>query len=95
MDKVDADAKEIIEGLVFQFGYWSDNDGGLTTGGLSVLEDAFDFLGWEDPHPIVELQCDEPGCLRQNTCGFPVGDGYRRTCFDHSCFKGEPNATKS
>jgi len=28
-------------------------------------------------------QCDEPGCQREATCGFPVEDGYRRTCGDH------------
>jgi len=35
-------------------------------------------------------QCDEPGCTREASCGWPVsgvtGDGsagYRRTCYDH------------
>ena len=28
--------------------------------------------------------CDEPGCVRDATCGFPVaGGGYRRTCGLH------------
>ena len=33
--------------------------------------------------------CDEPGCDRRATCGFPVDDerGYRRTCFEHSTFE--------
>ena len=31
--------------------------------------------------------CDEPGCDRTTSCGFPAGDewgGYRRTCHEHS-----------
>lgn len=28
--------------------------------------------------------CDEPGCFREVSCGFPVeGGGYRSTCSDH------------
>jgi hypothetical protein len=28
--------------------------------------------------------CDEPGCNLLATCGFPVDDGYRRTCSLHA-----------
>ena len=31
----------------------------------------------------IYRRCDEPGCTREGTCGFPVDDGYRRTCFEH------------
>jgi hypothetical protein len=27
--------------------------------------------------------CDEPGCTREATCGFPDPGGYRRTCGGH------------
>ena len=27
--------------------------------------------------------CDEPGCDREATCGWPHPDGYRRTCGEH------------
>lgn len=27
--------------------------------------------------------CDEPGCTREATCGFPTPSGYRRTCGEH------------
>ena len=27
--------------------------------------------------------CDEPGCQSEATCGWPTGDGYRRTCGKH------------
>jgi ssDNA-binding Zn-finger/Zn-ribbon topoisomerase 1 len=27
--------------------------------------------------------CDEPGCTRDASCGFPTLTGYRRTCGDH------------
>lgn len=28
--------------------------------------------------------CDEPGCVRQASCGFPTQNGYRRTCGRHA-----------
>lgn len=28
--------------------------------------------------------CDEPGCSRDVSCGFPSPDGYRTTCHEHS-----------
>lgn len=27
--------------------------------------------------------CDEPGCTKEGTCGWPSPSGYRRTCVDH------------
>lgn len=38
-----------------------------------------------------EHLCDEPGCMRGSSCGFPIEGGYRRTCFEHS----ELNARKA
>jgi hypothetical protein len=40
--------------------------------------------------------CDEPGCDREASCGFPVDDerGYRRTCYEHSVFKQEADARR-
>jgi hypothetical protein len=33
----------------------------------------------------VAIVCDEPGCKRESSCGFPTSSGgYRHTCFDHS-----------
>ena len=74
-----------VKDLVLQFGYKSG--GHVGTGGLSVLEDAFEILGWNDPHPLPkEMLCDEPGCGEASTCGWPVKDSniYRRTCYTHS-----------
>jgi len=31
----------------------------------------------------MENTCDEPGCDREATCGFPTVGGYRRTCGYH------------
>ena len=28
-------------------------------------------------------RCDEPGCERETSCGFPSPTGYRRTCGEH------------
>ena len=75
--------KDALEGMVTQFAYWSDSAGGYHTGGLSALEQAFDVLGWDDPHPAPEAQCDEPGCTKQIEAGWPSPDGYRRTCSEH------------
>ena len=35
----------------------------------------------------VTMACDEPGCNKESSCGFPTPAGYRRTCFNHSFFK--------
>ena len=41
---------------------------------------------------VVEA-CDEPGCNRASSCGFPTSLGkYRRTCFEHSEFFGKVGA---
>ena len=78
------EATELIVGLVTQFGYWSDGKSpGFTTGGLSDLEAAFEFLGWDEPHFIEECCCDEKGCRKQATCGTPSPGGYRSVCGDH------------
>ena len=79
--------KEALIDMCYQFAGWSK--GGYSTKGLSVLEGAFGVLGWPDPQICKEFQCDEPGCDKQATCGFPTDDeGYRRTCFAHSNING-------
>lgn len=82
--------RDALEGMVLQFAYWSNSAGGYWTGGLSTLEDAFDALGWDEPHPYPEDRCDEKDCMKQATCGWPtrpggtgLNGGYRRTCSDH------------
>jgi hypothetical protein len=83
--------REALEGMVRQFAHWSAGPtGGYWTGGLSALEDAFEVLGWESPHPAPEMTCDEPGCWEFASCGWPTrpggtgqNGGYRRTCGDH------------
>jgi hypothetical protein len=27
--------------------------------------------------------CDEPGCYKPSSCGFPTKDSYRSTCYEH------------
>ena len=76
--------REALEDMVYQFAYWSDSVGGLWTGGLLALEEAFDVLGWEDPKPMPELRCERPGCMGRFTCGWKNEAGeYQRTCGDH------------
>jgi hypothetical protein len=31
--------------------------------------------------------CDEPGCFKPSSCGWPSDEGYRNTCYEHSNFE--------
>jgi len=77
--------KEALENMVYQFAYTVQRDGRLhlCTRGLSALEDAFEALGWPDPMPMPEGECDVEGCTRPATCGTPTADGYRNLCWKH------------
>jgi hypothetical protein len=80
-----ADMKEFAEDVAYQFGYYCQNGGRLciTHGGLSTLEWAFNILGWENPHPAPECECQIDGCHEHATCGGPTADGYKRMCGKH------------
>ena len=80
-----ADMKEFAEDVVYQFGYYCQNGGRLhiTNGGLSTLEWAFNILGWENPRPVPECECQIEGCHEHATCGTPTADGYKRVCGKH------------
>ena len=79
------DLEEFAEDVAYQFGYYCQNKGRLhiTHGGLSTLEWAFDILGWENPHPVPECECEIDGCHEHATCGTPTKDGYKRVCGKH------------
>ena len=80
-----ADMREFAEDVVCQFGYYCQNGGRLhiTHGGLSTLEWAFGILGWDNPHPVPEFECEIDGCHEHATCGAPTADGYKRMCGKH------------
>ena len=81
--EISMESREIIEDLLHQFAY-DNNHGSIGTGGLSALEAAFDYVGWEDPHPLEEeLICNNKACDRRATCGTPTDEGYQRLCYDH------------
>jgi len=46
--------KNLLTDMCYQFGAYDHLDRSnkriLSTGGLSILEEAFDYLGWDDPH---------------------------------------------
>ena len=44
-----------------------------------------EVYGCPECHEIGEFVnvCDEPGCKKDAGCGWPSGDEYRRTCYDH------------
>ena len=89
--------KGFAEDVAYQFGYYFPIKDMLyiSTGGLSTLERAFDILGWNDPHPVPECECEVPGCHERANCGTPTKDGYKRVCGKHfaELYRDEPEAT--
>ena len=89
--------KGFAEDVAYQFGYYFPIKDILyiSTGGFSTLEWAFRILGWNDPHPVPECECEFPGCHEHATCGTPTKDGYKRVCGKHfaELHRGEAEAT--
>ena len=79
------DLLECIEFLAEQFAYQTTYGGrpAYSTGGLYALENAFAVLGWEDPKPAPERECEADGCHNWATCGKPTADGYKHLCSEH------------
>lgn len=80
-----SELKEFAEDVVYQFGYHCNCNGRLhlTAGGLSTLESAFAILGWPDPKPYPEGECEWDGCHEYAGCGTPTPAGYKRLCGKH------------
>ena len=86
VDAVEADEmREFASDVAYQFGYYCQNKGRLhiTHGGLSTLEWAFDILGWKNPHPVPECECEIDGCHEHATCGAHTANGYKWMCGKH------------
>lgn len=78
--------QEFAEDVVRQFGYHGTTPDGrpaYTTGGLSTLEWAWALLGWPDPKPAPECECQEEGCHEWANGGRPTPDGYKWLCSRH------------
>ena len=78
--------REFAEDVARQFGYHGTTPDGrpaYTTGGLSTLEWAWSLLGWPDPKPAPECECQEDGCHEWATGGRPTPDGYKWLCGRH------------
>jgi hypothetical protein len=76
---------EVLTDMCYQFAFTLDDPPRITTGGLSILEEAFRLLGWEDPHPVPFRQCQHPaGCQKTATCGRPTLEGYKQLCDEHA-----------
>lgn len=80
---------QVLEHMVFQFGYRAVKNGKpvIHTGGLSALEGAFEVLGWDDPHYLPEegFTCEVVGCMNEDTVGMHWGNSklYLRLCSEH------------
>ena len=84
--EADKTLKEFAEDVARQFGYHGTTPDGrpaYTTGGLSTLEWAWSLLGWPDPKPASECECQEEGCHEWATSGRPTPDGYKWLCSRH------------
>ena len=78
--------KEFAEDVARQFGYRGttpDGRAAYTAGGLSTLEWAWSLLGWPDPKPAPECECQEEGCHEWANGGRPTPDGYKWLCSRH------------
>lgn len=77
--------KEFAEDVIRQFGYHGSVNGrpAYTAGGLSTLEEAFGIVGWDDPRPAPECECEEDGCHEWASSGRPTPDGYKWLCSRH------------
>lgn len=77
--------KGFAEDVAYQFGYYFPIKDilNISTGGLSTLEWAFRILGWNDPHPVPECECEVPGCHEHANCGTQTKEGYKRVCGKH------------
>lgn len=77
--------REFAEDVIRQFAYKVKADGrcAYSTGGLSTLEWAFSILGWPDPKPAPECECQEEGCHEWAVGGRPTPDGYKWLCSRH------------
>lgn len=83
--------RDALESMVYQFGNPTvkDDQPAIGTGGLSALEEAFEALGWDDPHIIEHpvwcdaLRNDGTRCPQQVTSGVGTPDGYKHYCSTH------------
>lgn len=84
--EADKTLREFAEDVARQFGYHGTTPDGrpaYTTGGLSTLEWAWSLLGWPDPKPAPECECQEEGCHEWANGGRPTPDGYKWLCSRH------------
>lgn len=82
----DKTLKEFAEDVARQFGYRGttpDGRAAYTAGGLSTLEWAWSLLGWPDPKPAPECECQEEDCHEWASGGRPTPDGYKWLCSRH------------
>lgn len=79
---------QALEGMVWQYGLRVISDDGrpaLGTGGMSALEQAFDALGWADPHEVSGSNlCEIVDCAEWRTSGMDWDGLYLGLCSDHA-----------
>ena len=81
--------RDALTNMVWQFGYRGVKNRKpiIHTGGLSALEEAFEALGWEDPHYLPDAEgycCEVEGCVEPDVSGSHWGSLYLRLCRNHS-----------
>jgi len=91
LEKENDHLKDIIMGLINQFSGYGLHKGVLcrNTMGLYDLENAYNTMRLEDPHPCPEHECDINGCNQKATCGMNTLDGYKHVCGNHFNVEGK------
>lgn len=78
--------REALEGMVWQYAYRITKGRRIALSAVgSSLRDAFDALGWANPH-YVRLEagaCEVAGCYEWATCGWTWGHLYLSLCSQH------------
>jgi hypothetical protein len=76
--------RDALESMVWQFAHRGTIKGktALSTGGLSALEEAFQVLGWSDPHFTDAGRCEIDGCSEWATCIGPYPRSLARSDVD-------------
>ena len=78
--------QEAIESLIWQFGFRVivGDKPAITTGGLSALEEAFEALGWDNPHYVgASMECDVEGCHQWRSPQIHWDGVYVLICAEH------------
>lgn len=72
--------EDCLKAVVYEHGYVTNGE----LHGLGAIAEAMAVIDLPNPCRMPEgILCDEPGCMKRRTCGWPSETGYRHTCGEH------------